>query len=126
MTNTTALLVDAYPPENMSFILGLNVSVAAGSSICGPLIGGALVAWLGWRSLFWVAVPLGIFSLFIGMVVLTAKRPNTTKTFDYLGALLSFLSLGGLVLCLSEDGTIGWGSTLVFTCITVFSIVSGW
>jgi EmrB/QacA subfamily drug resistance transporter len=120
VTNTTALLVDAYPPERMSLILGLNVSVAAGSSICGPLIGGALVSWLGWRALFWVAVPLGLFALIVGTRVLRAKRPDVKETFDYQGALLSFLSLGGLVLCLSEGGVVGWHSPLVAGCVAAF------
>ncbi|MFL9927630.1 hypothetical protein PQR62_25390 [Herbaspirillum lusitanum] len=40
----TALLADAYPSQRMSWVLGMNVIVAAGSSIYGSLMGGALVS----------------------------------------------------------------------------------
>lgn len=122
VTNTTALLVDAYPAERMALVLGLNVSVAAGSSICGPLIGGALVSLLGWRALFLSAVPLGAFSLVAGFRVLTMRAERSNETFDYAGAILSFVALGCLVLALSEGGTLGWTSSIIVGCFAVSAV----
>ncbi|ALM83457.1 MFS transporter [Bordetella sp. N] len=125
VTNTTALLVDAYPAERMSLILGLNVSVAAGSSICGPLIGGALVSGLGWRALFFTGVPLGLFLLLAGPRVLRRIEAKPRREpFDYVGALLSFLALGGLVLGLSDGGTLGWQHPFIIGCFVV-AVVAG-
>jgi EmrB/QacA subfamily drug resistance transporter len=124
ITNTTALLVDAYPREQMSLILGLNVSVAAGSSICGPLIGGAFVSGLGWQSLFFFAVPLGVFLLVAGPRVLHNIAPRDREPFDYLGALLSFLALGGLVLALSDGGARGWRDPIILAYLVV-SVLAG-
>ena len=113
VTNTTALLVDAFPPQRMSLVLGLNVSVAAGSSICGPLIGGALVSWLGWRALFLANVPLGMYSLIAGMRILKTRLPESRETFDLAGSLLSLLALGSLVMAISEGGSLGWSHPLI-------------
>jgi MFS family permease len=122
VTNTTALLVDAYPAEQMPLILGLNVSVAAGSSICGPLIGGALVSVFGWRALFLSAVPLGLFSFAFGFRVLTMRVKRSSESFDYTGAFLSFIALGSLVFALSEGGTSGWESPLIVGCFVVSAV----
>lgn len=124
VTNTTALLVDAYPPRRMSLVLGLNVSVAAASSICGPLIGGALVSWLGWRALFLACVPLGLFSLVAGWSILKQRPPAARERFDLAGSVLSLVALGSLVLSLSEGGSLGWSSPLILTCFGL-ALVSG-
>jgi EmrB/QacA subfamily drug resistance transporter len=116
VTNTTALLVDAYPPQRMSLVLGMNVTVAAASSICGPLIGGALVSWWGWRALFLAGVPLGIYSLLAGRRLLNIKAPETRESFDLAGTLLSLITLGALVFALSIGGELGWFSPEILGC----------
>lgn len=117
VTNTTALLVDAYPPQRMSLVLGLNVTVAAGSSICGPLIGGALVSSLGWRALFLAGVPLGLYSLIAGPKLLRTRAINSREKFDLAGTLLSLIALGTIVFALSEGGTLGWTSKGIISCL---------
>lgn len=119
VTNTTALLVDAYPPQRMSLVLGMNVTVAAASSICGPLIGGALVSWWGWRALFLAGVPLGVYSLLAGRRLLNIKAPPIRESFDLAGTLLSLITLGALVFALSVGGELGWFSPAILGCFVV-------
>lgn len=125
VTNTTALLVDAYAPRHMSLVLGLNVSVAAAASILGPLIGGALVSWLGWRALFLAGVPLGLYSLVAGFRILPVTTKVAGEKFDLAGAVLSLLALGGLVMGLTEGGTLGWGSAAILGCFAVALVAGG-
>jgi len=55
-----AMVVSVFPPEKRGRALGIYVaSIYAGLS-CGPSIGGALVTAFGWRSLFYLSVPLGV------------------------------------------------------------------
>lgn len=115
-TNTTALLVDAYPAHQMSLILGLNVSVAAGASIFGPLIGGATVSFLGWRALFLAGVPLALASAIGGVRLLKLKPTRSHERFDVVGAILSFITLGSLIVGLSEGGTLGWTNPIIVAC----------
>lgn len=121
-TNTTALLVDAYPAHQMSLILGLNVSVAAASSILGPLIGGAAVSLLGWRALFLAGVPLALASTVCGFRILKLKTTRSHERFDTLGAALSFVTLGSLIVALSEGGALGWQSPRIAGCFLLSAI----
>ncbi|GAF86702.1 unnamed protein product, partial [marine sediment metagenome] len=55
-----AILISVFPPEERGRVLGINVAaVYAGLSI-GPFAGGLLTQYLGWRSIFWINVPLGL------------------------------------------------------------------
>ena len=55
-----AILISVFPPEERGRVLGINVAaVYAGLSV-GPFAGGLLTQYLGWRSIFWVNVPLGL------------------------------------------------------------------
>jgi EmrB/QacA subfamily drug resistance transporter len=124
-TNNSALLADAFSAHRLPRVLGLNASLAAASSVCGPLIGGAMVASFDWRVLFFLNVPFGIVSLIYGPRVLR-RHLSVAKgeRFDVLGMLLSSLALGGLIFALSEGGMLGWSSTPVLLAFVV-ALASG-
>jgi EmrB/QacA subfamily drug resistance transporter len=120
VTNTTALLTDAFPPRLLGTGLGLNASMAACSQVLGPLVGGAMVSGFGWRAVFLFNLPLGVIALI--WASLTLRRLDSTGTgerFDALGGLLSLLLLGGLAVTLSLGGAWGWGHPLVVGSIGV-------
>jgi len=61
-SNSAAILTDAFPPNERGRALGINqVSIVAGSVI-GLILGGILTAYVGWRSIFWVNLPIGGFA----------------------------------------------------------------
>jgi EmrB/QacA subfamily drug resistance transporter len=122
ITNTTAQLVDSLPSRLLATALGLNVSIAAFAQVIGPLIGGAVAGW-GWRAVFWFNVPTGIVGLiWARMTLRKPRRRPEHEPFDILGALLSFVWLGGLVVALSEGGALGWTSTPVLVGGSVFVV----
>jgi len=56
----TAILISVFPPGERGRVLGINVGVVYLALALGPFIGGIMTEHLGWRSLFWASVPLGI------------------------------------------------------------------
>ena len=70
VTNTTALLVDAFPPRLLSIGLGMNITAISASQVAGPLVGGAMVTWFGWRAVFLFNVPTGLVGVVWGLIVL--------------------------------------------------------
>jgi EmrB/QacA subfamily drug resistance transporter len=56
----TAILISVFPPGERGRVLGINVGVVYLALALGPFIGGIMTEHLGWRSLFWANVPLGI------------------------------------------------------------------
>jgi DHA2 family methylenomycin A resistance protein-like MFS transporter len=112
--NSLALLNHAYPDERRR---GRAVSIwAAGASLAltaGPLVGGALITLVGWRSIFLVNLPIGLAGLW-----LTARYTDETATSadrapDLAGQLLAIGALGCLAGAIIEGGALGWGSPWV-------------
>lgn len=105
----TALLVTAFPPEERGMVLGLNGSIVALGILLGPVLGGILLRQVGWQSIFFVNIPVGVIGMWLTVRSIKSDNVNTTsESFDYIGAGLMFLSLFGLLLGLTEAPTWGW------------------
>jgi EmrB/QacA subfamily drug resistance transporter len=126
VTNTTALLTDAFPREILSLGLGLNVTIVSAAQVVGPLLGGLLAETLGWRAVFWFNVPTGALGLVWAAVSLrlSPRSDEPREPFDFPGAVLSFVVLGALVLALSEGGALGWTSTPVVVGAVLFVVTT--
>ncbi|MCK4508526.1 MAG: MFS transporter [Desulfuromonadales bacterium] len=89
MATTFAIVVSVFPPEERGKALGIAVaSVYAGIS-CGPFFGGALVTTFGWRSIFYLAVPLGIITFAVTCAKLRGEWAEAKgEPFDWRGSLV--------------------------------------
>jgi EmrB/QacA subfamily drug resistance transporter len=99
------------------------------ASVAGPLLGGLLVEGdllgLGWRTIFWINVPVSILALIIGAKVLPESRSTSTARLDLLGALLAASGILLLLLPIIQTETWGWtwaSYTLLAAAITVLAI----
>jgi EmrB/QacA subfamily drug resistance transporter len=133
ITNTTAILTDAFPARQLTLALGLNVTMISGAQVLGPLVGGFVATTAGWRAVFWFNVPVGVAGLIWAGLVLRRNYGSGGRrrgeSFDVVGAVLSFVVIGALVLTLSEGGAIGWASWPVFAgaaCFVVFTPLFVW
>lgn len=126
VTNTTALLADAFPPEILSLGLGLNVTLVSAAQVVGPLLGGLLATTLGWRAVFWFNVPTGVVGLVWAAISLrrSPRSGEPREPFDLIGGVLSFAVLGSLVIALSEGGALGWTSPPVVAGAIVFAVTT--
>jgi EmrB/QacA subfamily drug resistance transporter len=123
ITNTTALLADAFPRRLLSTGLSFNVTAAAAAQVAGPIVGGALASAFGWRAVFWFNVPFGVAGMLWALRTLRPDPPHGTREpFDVVGALLTFTLVGGLILALSEGGALGWSDPLVVAGAAVFAV----
>jgi len=90
-------------------------TAAGGVSIAaGPVIGGLLLSTAGWRSIFWVNVPICVagFALTYVVVPRMASKP-TARHFDLAGQLLSVLALLGFIGAVIEMHALGFSSPVV-------------
>ncbi|UVH59866.1 MFS transporter [Variovorax paradoxus] len=115
MANSSALVGDAFGRKKVGLALGVLAMVAALAQVVGPLAGGFVVSWWGWRVLFMLNMPVGLCVLAWSWRVLP-KSAATAKAerFDLAGALLSLAGIGGVIYALSMVGTRGWASTPVW------------
>lgn len=111
MATTFAIVVSVFPPEDRGRALGIAVaSVYAGIS-CGPFFGGMLITALGWRSIFYLCVPLGLIAFFIAITRLQGEWAEAKgEPFDWQGSLIYATSILLLITGASnlDHGLWGW------------------
>jgi len=61
--NATAIITDTFPANERGRALGTNQVAVASGSVLGLVVGGVLTSTIGWRSIFWVNVPIGVIAI---------------------------------------------------------------
>jgi EmrB/QacA subfamily drug resistance transporter len=84
---------------------GATVGVSLG---LGPVLGGALVQSTGWRSIFWVNVPVGLAALVLTMRFVPESRAPRARRPDPVGQGLVIVLLSSLTYAIIEAPTSGW------------------
>ena len=93
-----ALIGDNYEGKQRAFILGIWGSIVGFGTSIGPLVGGLLVQYINWRSIFLINVPIGIIAIGIGIKFITEKHHEVDRHLDLLGMVLSTAMVFCLVL----------------------------
>jgi EmrB/QacA subfamily drug resistance transporter len=104
MSLSMAMVREAIPQEKTGSAMGLLGSMSAIGTALGPSLGGVLIAGFGWRSIFFINVPLGILTWVLSRRYLPEDRPEpkTTRTdLDILGSLWLASSLGAYALAMT-------------------------
>ena len=108
--NSVVILVKSAGPDRQGDAMGIFAAAQAIGVSVGPVIGGVLLAELGWRWVFWVTVPFGIVAAIAGwLVVPKTEDVSADRRFDVSGALLLMPALTVLLLLISESAA--WGLT---------------
>lgn len=112
LPSSLALLLGAYPGSQRSHVVALWGGIGALAVATGPSLGALLITGFGWRSAFFVNLPVGLVAWIVGRRVLATATASTTRSSpDYLGVALLAGALAALVLGISEGPTWGWTST---------------
>ncbi len=77
--------------------------------IVGPPIGGFFVAWLDWRWIFYINIPIGLAGMAFVSIYIEEYKSETHEAFDFLGLVLSGVALGALLFGLEAAGQPGEG-----------------
>jgi len=128
MANGSAILTTAYPEEERGRALGMLGSVISAGFLMGPILGGFLVEHLGWRSIFFINLPIGAIGIYLSSKVLENDLSADKARLDLLGGLLIFLFLASLLLFLDRmsqgPGLLLWvWSFLLLLCLGLFILV---
>jgi MFS transporter, DHA2 family, methylenomycin A resistance protein len=124
--NSLALLNHAYPEQTER---GRAVGIwAAGASLAltaGPFVGGALIALVGWRSIFLVNLPIGLGGLWLTWRHATDTARGEHKL-DLPGQVAAIAALGVLAAAIIEGGRVGWSDSWVlagFAAFVMFAVL---
>lgn len=86
---------------------------------CGPIVGGTLVDTVGWRSIFFVNIPVGIVGFLFAAKFVPESTADHIRAIDLKGQALVIAVLGTLVFTIIEAPTYGWSSIGVLSGFTI-------
>src|SRR5260221_6430038 len=113
MTLAQALIGEVVSPKERGKFQGWFGANFALASTIGPVVGGALSQHLGWRSIFWVNIPLGLAAAAAALRVKTSAGTGICRL-DYTGTTVFFSSTAALLLALSIGGSeVSWASPVL-------------
>ena len=97
-------------PAERARAIGIWGSVFGVSLALGPVLGGALIASVGWRGIFWVNVPVGLAALVLSALFVPESRAPRARGVDRVGQLLVITMLASLIYAIIEAPGAGWTS----------------
>jgi MFS family permease len=96
MSNSAAILTDAFPPGERGMALGINQVAGISGQFVGLLLGGLLAAW-DWRAVFWINVPFGVLGTIWAYRSLREIAVTRKASIDWLGNI-AFAAGAGVLL----------------------------
>jgi EmrB/QacA subfamily drug resistance transporter len=120
LPGTLSILITTFPdPRERAQAIGLWAGVSGLALAAGPVIGGLLVDSLGWQSVFFMNVPIGVIALVVALRTVRESSNPEGRSLDLRGQVLAVISLGTLVYALIEANNYGWTSPLILTLFAV-------
>ena len=108
-------------PRERAMAIGMWGAVFGLSMALGPVLGGALVDSVGWRSVFFVNVPIGAVALVLTAALVPESRAEHPRRLDPVGQLLVIAALASLTYAIIEAPRAGWTSPGI-VALFVFSL----
>jgi EmrB/QacA subfamily drug resistance transporter len=102
IANSAAIITDAFPKGQLGMGLGTNMMAANLGAIAGYTLSGVMITYFGWRSMFFLNVPIGIFGTIWGYKRLKEVGVRSVgQKFDYSGSILYCIGLSTILLGLT-------------------------
>ena len=124
IANGPAVIATLFKGEDRGKALGINACLVAVGGMSGPAVGGALINYFGWRTIFLPSVPLAIAGAIFSYKLLPYYIKKKPFKFDYRGFFYFTIALFALLLAISEGHTWGWKSIKIIT-LGVMTLIFG-
>jgi EmrB/QacA subfamily drug resistance transporter len=126
LSSGTAIIIEAFPTNERGKGLGLMTIFVSMGFIIGPVVGGVLLNWLNWQSLFYIRVPFGLMIWVMTLTFLKQeiKTPGSIRL-DLWGALLSSGTIFCIVFGISRINDWGYRSpwVILFLGASLFLLI---
>ncbi|MBW3069852.1 MFS transporter [Actinomyces sp. 432] len=122
MICSQAITGDIIPPRVRGTYMAPMGAMFGIAAILGPLLGGWLSDWLGWRWIFWFFLPFGLFAWVAVAIALRMPRRVGSFSVDWAGLTLTSIGAAGIVLIATWGGTTyAWNNPVMvgLICVTV-------
>ena len=119
-----SILTATFSGEERGRAIGLWAAGTSATSIIGPLLGGVLVQSASWRSAFLINVPLVLLALWATRGVPESRDEESHADFDWLGAIVIAIGVGGLAFGATRGQQMEWNDTLAWAALAVGAVAT--
>ncbi|HEX6844860.1 MAG TPA: MFS transporter, partial [Actinomycetota bacterium] len=114
MPGTLSIITVTFPPKERAKAIGLWAGVSGLALALGPTLGGYLVEHVGWQSVFFINLPIGVVAFFVASATVTESRSDQERHLDVTGLVLGSSALLFATYGLIEANTKGWSDPLIW------------
>jgi EmrB/QacA subfamily drug resistance transporter len=111
-----------HDPKERAQALGIWSAVFGVAAACGPVVGGILVTSVGWRSIFWVNVPIGAAMIAAALRYVPESRAPHPRRVDIPGQLLMIAFLASLTFAVIQGPVSGWTAAPILALFAVAAV----
>jgi EmrB/QacA subfamily drug resistance transporter len=120
-----AIITATFEGEEQGRAFGLWAGASAGTTILGPFVGGILVDAISWRAAFLINVPLVLVAVWACLTFMQESRDEeATGQFDWVGAAVVFLAVGGLSFGTIIGQQENWKGALPYLSLAIGGIAA--
>ena len=124
MATAPAILTRSFPPSQRGRALGAQGTFTYLGLTAGPSLGGWLAGAFGWRSVFYINVPVGMIAIALALRSIADDRVRQrNERFDFLGAATFTAGLVTLMVALNQGHDWGWGSARTVVLLVVAALL---
>jgi EmrB/QacA subfamily drug resistance transporter len=92
------------------------------SMTLGPIVGGALIEFVGWRAVFWINLPICALAILLTAMFVPESKSTTVRDLDPVGQALAVAFLFGVVFVLIEGPGLGWADARTIAVAVVAAL----
>jgi EmrB/QacA subfamily drug resistance transporter len=119
-----SIITATFSGEERGRAIGLWAAGTSATTILGPFLGGFLVQSISWRAAFLINVPLVLIALWATTAVLESRDDEAEGRFDWLGAGVIAVGVGGLAFGATRGAELNWQDTLAFVALGVGAVAA--
>ncbi len=125
MATSQAIITQVFHGKSRGKAFGAIGAVVACGGLAGPAIGGVLIQCWGWKSIFWLTIPICIVGVWRGIYIIPRFRALVHEPLDRHGAVYYVITCFTFLYALSTGSAAGWGSVKILTCF-LLALIFGW
>ena len=114
-----SIITATFAGEERGRAIGLWAAGTSATTILGPFLGGFLVQTVSWRAAFLINVPLILIALWATRAVVESRDEQASGEFDWLGAAVIAIGVGGLAFGATRGAERQWQDTLAFVSLGI-------
>jgi EmrB/QacA subfamily drug resistance transporter len=123
MPGTLSIITVTFPPSERAKAIGLWAGMSGLALALGPTVGGLMVEHLGWASVFFLNVPIGVIAFVVATRTVRESKSDEARYLDLPGLVLGTATLFTATYGLIEANQLGWSDPLIVASLVSAAVL---